>query len=208
MVQSMMRYMTEAPATGAGKYHGAVAANYDAKRKNDAKWVIEQRTIEAMLADLPKGDWVLDCPCGTGRFLPFYLKQELMVRAVDLSKDMLEQAAGKLIDAGLKDEMERRVRWGIGDVRSLDALPPKSNDASVACRITRWLSPTDCHRMMKELQRVTRKRIIVTARVANHPHARPIDLFEASLMDGWRLEEDAEGYHPDYRILRFAADGE
>jgi hypothetical protein len=93
-----------------------------------------------------------------------------------------------------------------GDVRNT-GLPDKCVDATVNCRITRWLSPADNQVMFKEMQRLSRKCVIWTARVANHPHARTRALFESVLQPGWTIKDDVAGYVTDYRILRaeFAA---
>lgn len=182
----------EMPQGGARKYIGPVAQGYDQKREESDKWKIEQEIIEGMLDDLPSGSWVLDVPCGTGRFFQFYHDKGFVFRAVDMSADMLRIAAGKVIDP-----MKARLQQG--DVRALP-LNDKCVDASVACRITRWLSPDECQLMIRELQRVTRQKIIFTARVANHPHARPLELFIPAL-DGWNISKNAQGYHPDYRII-------
>jgi SAM-dependent methyltransferase len=79
-------------------------------------------------------------------------------------------------------------------------LPGKSVDCAINCRISPWLSQEECQQMMREMQRVCRKRIIWTARVANHPRMRPRELFE-NVLDGWRISRDLEGYEPEYRIL-------
>jgi ubiquinone/menaquinone biosynthesis C-methylase UbiE len=86
-----------------------------------------------------------------------------------------------------------------GDVREI-GLPDKSVDAAVMCRLSRWLSPEDCQAAMRQLQRVTTKRIIWTARVANHVHARSVDLFEQAL-DGWRITRNEAGSDIDYRVM-------
>lgn len=188
---------------GPRKYVGPVATGYDAKREDSLKWKLEQAIIEGYLADLPEGSWVLDCPVGTGRFLPFYQENKFVVRGLDLSEDMLREAETKIVD-------KMRVRLGLGDVRDLkneqqnpkfSVLADKSNDASIMCRLTRWLSPDDCVRAMAELQRVTRDRIIFTARVRNHPHARPYELFQSAL-NGWHIAKD-EGLAGDenYRVI-------
>jgi hypothetical protein len=54
--------------------------------------------------------------------------------------------------------------------------------------------------MLREMQRLTRQRIIWTARVANHQHARTVELFEAAL-DGWKITRNEAGYVTDYRVL-------
>jgi ubiquinone/menaquinone biosynthesis C-methylase UbiE len=179
---------------GAGKYVGAVAAGYDAKRETDPKWLLEQRLIEDMLSDLPPGSIVLDVPCGTGRFFDFYKSRGFAVRGVDLSSDMLQQAVIKL-QAGPVWDVELRQ----GDVRIMP-VTDKACDAAVMCRLTRWLSPQDCQQALRELQRVTKGRIIFTARVANHPHARSVELFEAAL-DGWKITRNEAGVDLDYRVI-------
>lgn len=214
-VQRQAPQPQQVPSQGAGKYHGPVAQNYDAKREHDAKWVCEQRVIEGMLSDLPKGSIVLDCPVGTGRFLPFYMEQGFKFIGADLSGDMLIQSALKL--GASKDNIQEWVNRSDaakaiipldidehgtllqGDIRKI-GLEAKAVDAAVMVRLTRWLSPEDCQVALKELQRVCRSRIIWTARVANHQHARSMDLFEAAL-DGWKITRNEAGYVMDYRIL-------
>lgn len=181
---------------GAGKYHGPIATGYDAKRESDPKWVIEQKLITGMLDDLPPETIVFDCPVGTGRFLPFYIEKGFHFIGMDLSKDMLGQAGAKVEPLAAKAVGELHV----GDVRNT-GLADKSVDVAVNCRITRWLSPADCQQMLKEMQRIARQRIIWTARVANHPHARTVELFEEAL-DGWEIVRNEAGSDLDYRIIQ------
>ena len=187
-----MEYLPSPDGQGARKYAGAVAQNYDQKREQSEKWQTEQRIVEDMLSDLTMGSWVLDIPCGTGRFFDFYHRKKLIFRAIDSSADMLRLAAEKVID-------QMMARLGQGDVRAT-GLPDKCVDASVMIRLTRWLSPEDCQLAIRELQRVTRKKIIFTARVANHPHMRPLSLFEQAL-DGWKVSRNEQGYDPNYRVI-------
>lgn len=188
-----MEYLSTAPAQGADKYHGAIAQGYDAKRDQSPKWVIEQNHIEDMLSDLPTGSWVLDVPCGTGRFFKAYFDRGLLFVGVDRSEDMLQQAAHKIVDF-------HKARLHVGDVRNLAGLEDKSVDAAVMCRLSRWLSPNDCVVALKELQRVSRQKIISTWRVRNHPHARSYALINSAL-EGWHIHRDEQGSDPDYRIL-------
>lgn len=195
MSESYLYYIPTAQDGGAGKYHGAVAHGYDQKREQSEKHIVEQRIVESMLEDMPAGNWVLDIPCGTGRFFQFYHDKGFLFRGVDASADMLRIAASKVVDP-------MKARLAQGDVRAL-GLDDKCVDASVMVRLTRWLSPEDCQLALKELQRVSRDRIILTARVANHPHARPVELFTDALEDGWKLAKNEQGYMEDYRILMF-----
>lgn len=186
-----MHYISTQPG-GAEKYHGAIAQGYDQKREDSDKWKIEQRIIEDMLDDLHPGDWVLDCPVGTGRFIRFYEKKGLIVRGVDRSMDMLKQAA-------MKVATPQRTALVQGDVRNLP-FDTRSVDAAVMCRLTRWLTPDDCQIALKELQRVARKKIISTWRVRNHQHARSYELINGAL-DGWKIHRDEAGADMDYRII-------
>jgi ubiquinone/menaquinone biosynthesis C-methylase UbiE len=205
----------QVPQQGAEKYHGEIATGYDVKRVNDPKWTIEQQIIEGLLADLPAGSHILDCPVGTGRFLPYYVSKNFKFTGIDLSGDMLIQSALKMgvspedVNTWVQQSNARQAILPVdidehgaleqGDVRQLH-LADKSVDCAVMCRLTRWLLPADCQVAMKQLQRVCRQRIIWTARVANHQHARTVELFEQAL-DGWKITQNLAGYVLDYRIL-------
>jgi ubiquinone/menaquinone biosynthesis C-methylase UbiE len=188
-----MEYIpTPVETNGARKFQGAIAEEYDKKREQSPKWTIEQAHIEDMLSDLPSGSIVFDCPCGTGRFFSFYHLRGLKFVGMDISPDMLMQAANRVVDPSMCDLME-------GDIRATGGAD-KIVDASVMCRLTRWLSPDDCVLALKELQRITKSKIIFTARVRNHPHARTYALIESAL-DGWKIARDEAGADLDYRII-------
>lgn len=199
--------------TGAGKYTGPVAREYDSKREQSPKWKIEQRIIEDMLSDLPPDSIILDAPIGTGRFLPFCQKKKFRIIGLDLSGDMLLECIRKLVPGEqekwvaacnqarkvLPVTIDDIIHLQQGDVRRT-GFADKSVDCAINCRITRWLSPDDCQVMIREMQRVCRQRIIWTARIANHPHARTLELFEAAL-DGWKIAYNEIGADMDYRII-------
>lgn len=193
------------------KYTGQTAQGYDAKREESPKWKIEQEIIEKLLSDLPAGTWVLDAPCGTGRFFDYYLKRQFIIRGLDLSPEMLDLAAAKvgnesravrLVQPDGKQVETPQLSIAQGNVLS-SGIPDNSIDAAVNCRITRWLSPDECQQMFREMQRICRDRIILTARVANHSHARPLQLFELAMGGDWQLEHSIAGYSPEYRVFQF-----
>lgn len=187
------------------KYYGDVAKGYDKKRENTEKWKVEQFIIEEMLSQLPEGTVVLDVPCGTGRFFEFYQKKKFIVYGLDASSDMLNEAATKIHKPQQTVNGESQFRFAQGLVQDIKR-PDKSIDVSVMCRLSRWLSPENCQIAFKELQRVTRDRIIITARVENPTHpqlARPLELFTSVLAEDWELAENAQGYVEAYRILMF-----
>ena len=193
MTHPLMEYTTpHGNEGGAAKYHGAIAQGYDQKREESPKWQIEQKVIEGWLADLPMGDWVLDCPAGTGRFIPYCQKRGLIYVGVDRSLDMLKQAACKVTNP-------QSVQLHVADIRALPR-EDKSIDAALMVRLTRWLEPPDCVLALRELQRVARKKIISTWRVRNHQHARSYDLIKSAL-SGWKIARDEPGVDMDYRII-------
>ena len=182
--------------SGAGKYRGALAEGYDAKREQSAKWQVEQRVVQDMLMDLQPGSIVLDVPIGTGRFLPFYAERGLECWGVDTSEDMLKLAADKA-------QPGQKVRLGLGDVRTLSFGSLGGQvDVAVMCRLTRWLSPEDCVTAIRRLMFLSRKRVIFTTRVSDHPHARPLALYADVLIENhWRIARDEPGYEEPYRIV-------
>jgi hypothetical protein len=206
---------------GAGKYHGPVAENYDAKRVGDPKWTVEQQIIERMIGELPGGSEILDVPVGTGRFLDCYIANGHKFIGMDISGDMLVQSALKLMTedqvatwVAASNERNTILPLSIKDRNGMlvpgnilkTGLKDKAVDAIVACRITRWVigehGPAGIVAMLKELQRVARQKIIITARVEGHKWAVSRHLINSAL-DGWRIAEDAEGYVPEYRIMEF-----
>lgn len=194
-----------APQNGSRKFTGEVAAGYDKKREESPKWVIEQRAIEEMLSDLQPGTVVLDCPVGTGRFLGTYIAKGLPFIGLDLSEDMLVEA-GRKADATIRRlGLTGKVRGVLnqGNILQL-GLKDKAVDVSVACRVTRWImgdhGPDGIRQMLKELTRVTRSRIILTARVRDHKFAVTHELIQSAI-DGWEITQDVAGVDLNYRIL-------
>ncbi len=194
---------TQQPLAGAEKYVGEIARGYDAKREDLPKWTIEQTIIEDMLDGITDGSWILDVPCGTGRFFKYYQEHRHQVWAMDMRQDMINEGRPKITEKNL--HLFRPIIFEIGKLDEEGKKIPlpfdkKSVDASVMCRLTRWLSPEDCQFAWRELQRVTRQKIIFTARVRNHEHARTYELINSSL-DGWKIVRDEPGVDVDYRVI-------
>jgi ubiquinone/menaquinone biosynthesis C-methylase UbiE len=160
-----------------------------------------------MLEEFPAGSWVLDAPCGTGRFFSAYEKNRFVVRGVDISPDMLREAGKKIKDPLAMIDGEKQWGWRIANIiEDGFGLDDSSVDVSVCCRFTRWViqqyGPEGITKLLHELQRVTRSAIIITVRVENHPFAVSLDLVKDALLPEWCIHEDAEGYEPAYRILK------
>lgn len=201
MTESLMHYLPpiarqpqSIPQHGAAKYVGAVASGYDGKRANDPKWTIEQQIIEGWINELPDGSTVLDAPAGTGRWLGIFARKKLDAYCLDRSEDMLNQAMAKANALGYV------AQFGVGNVLQVP-LGDKSVDLCLNIRISRWLSPDENQQMFREMQRLSRGKIVWTARVANHVHSRTRELYEAALTPGWAITRDVEGHEEPYRIM-------
>jgi SAM-dependent methyltransferase len=179
------------------KYVGDVATGYDDKRRGQPRWHEEQEIIEGILDAYPPGSLVLDVPIGTGRFLPFYQRKKFTIVGIDVSVDMLNEAHKQLEPGSINCSLYA------GDIRKLDdsGLPDKMFEVAVMCRMTRWLSPNEIVGVMRELGRLTKREIILTARVADHPHARPVKMFTDAL-PGWGALSVAVKSDPNYHVIR------
>ena len=98
-----------------GRYAGQAAEAYEEARQ-DAKWDAEEAIFDELYASVRPAS-VLDCPVGTGRFFDRYVRDGVSVLGVDLSDDMLAQAAGK-IPAGAPIRLQKA-----------DALDPRQASA-------------------------------------------------------------------------------
>ena len=174
------------------KYKGEVAHGYDAKREKQAKWHEENRIMRELLADLPRGSSVVDVPVGTGRFIPLYEELGFRVLGLDISDDMLREAAQK----AKSDDTYLRI----GNAIELD-LPDNTCDVAVCVRLFRWITPEEVVKVLQGLQRIATKRVIFNARVADHPYQRPISLLRSGLIDNW-LFTRVEEIEPNYLMFQ------
>ena len=164
------------------KYQGEVATGYDEKREGTSKRSAERQILTRWLDDLPKGTKILDAPIGTGFLIPYYESKGFIGYGLDINQDMIDEATKKVTG---------QFEFACASVLDIP-LPNKAVDVSLMIRLTRWLAPHECQQALRELQRVTKKRIIFNARVRNHPHKRPISLFKSALHPNWRIEKEEE----------------
>ncbi len=74
------------------KYFGQTASEYDAKRRHKGSWTTENGAVENMFLRAAQSGpirSVLDIPCGTGRWIPFFQERDVDYTGVDISKDMI-----------------------------------------------------------------------------------------------------------------------
>jgi len=92
--------------------------------------------MEALLGEIPVRT-VLDCPFGTGRWIPQYDSICAKVIGVDLSQGMLDQARKKLTSDRTSDY--HLVTGSIFELQQA-GLPPQL-DLTVCVRFLNWISP-------------------------------------------------------------------
>ncbi len=177
----------------ARKYFGDIAAGYEARREPQAKWQREQAVISEWLCRYPAGTRVLDCPVGTGRFLPLYVAHEFEVTGIDISPDMLRVAKTKAAPG-------QALRKG-----SIFDLGGEAPDVSLAIRIMNLIDVADMQRALRELQRVTRQDIVFNLREGvpgryRHPH--PLSAVSEALTGSWCIVENVPIHEDDFRMIR------
>jgi SAM-dependent methyltransferase len=122
-------------------YRGSKARRYEATRKG-AFWDAEQAAMTHVLDRFAAGTRILDCPVGTGRFLPLYEERGFDVTGVDLSADMMAEAAKKRTSAELAQ----------GSVFALDFLDA-AFDVAVCVRLLNWLETYELTHALASLAR-------------------------------------------------------
>lgn len=140
------------------KYRGQKAATYELIRKKQARWAWENEHVERMLRALrPSG--VLDCPVGTGRFLPLYgngtIRSIDCVLGIDASEEMLALA-------------KRKGPWTMlrkGDASDLVGIEDKAWDVAVCVRFLDLIDEDAMRRVVRELCRVARRAVVLTIRL-------------------------------------------
>jgi ubiquinone/menaquinone biosynthesis C-methylase UbiE len=191
---------TNRPGSGPRKYYDQVATGYDKKRQDSPKWQEEQRIIEEMMGTLKTGSTVLDCPVGTGRFIPYAELRKFNYLGVDISDHMLAEASKKI-----GNPEETLVELAQGSILEAPADKLKDSfDCSLMIRMTRWLSPDECMTAMHNLMDVTKDtgRIIFTYR-EDGPHARPSEMWlEIFANTGWNFYKNEHAHEHSYRVAQ------
>lgn len=138
-------------------YTGATASDYEDKRSQSGKWQAENDAVRGLLASLPPHSRIVDVPVGTGRFLEMYREAGLAATGVDVSQDMLREAAAKEPPSGSAATLL---------AASIFALPfPDAHfDAALCVRLLNWLDVPDLRLALAELARVSRTHVIAGIR--------------------------------------------
>ncbi len=143
------------------------AQDYDRKRFSSLsgrvfQWA-ESRALERVLRMLPRGTWILDAPCGTGRLMPLFLEHGFRVIGADISAEMIAVAR------------RRMARWnGRVQFSRMDFLQIPLSDGCVAAtfsiRFLPHLPPTERLQMLCEFCRVSRRWVVISLSLSTPWH--------------------------------------
>jgi SAM-dependent methyltransferase len=139
---------------GKSAYRGHVALNYERDRVKEPVWQQEQAWMERWAESIPAGARVLDVPTGTGRFVGIFRGRGAKVHAVDVSEDMLAELRRRFPPDGDNLLVEH------GDAEAL-SYPAAMFDVVVCWRLFHLLPRSAVGRVLRELARVCRGRIVV-----------------------------------------------
>lgn len=177
------------------RYLNQNAKLYESKRQRSAKWLGEDLKVKEFLNRTLRGTSILDIPCGTGRFFPFYRERQFKFIGMDISLDMVEEANKK---AAYEHQVE------LGDIFDIDTC--NIFDVVVCIRFLNLIEAKDLKKAFAEMQRVGR-RIIFTLRIrhenpSGHYHSpHPVSLIEKSLLPGWKITRNEPVHERDYRMI-------
>lgn len=172
-------------------YAGRIADEYDVKRIPKERWGFDMQSLPKMLSGIES---VLDCPVGTGRFLPIYNEAGIDATGVDVSEDMLE-----------KSRIRGFSSLQVGDATALP-FEDKRFDAVVCIRLFIHLQPDDMRQAAAEFCRVAKKAIVIDAKISSHttvPYRGAITHSRESFLaafEGWRIEKSSGPSH--YPMMR------
>ena len=148
------------------RYSGQGAKNYDARRESSVRYKNEEAAFAKFFEEV-KPRSVIDCPLGTGRWLPFYQNIEGSIIGVDLSVDMLDQAKAKAKDLNLQN-----VTMISGSVLDFEfcQYSEVAPDLLVCTRFLNWVNESMMRAAIANLSSSGAKWAIVGASV------RPLDI--------------------------------
>jgi len=149
--------MTKKKGELSQRYTGAVAAEYDCRRRGQEKWAREQELMSALLQRFPRESGILDVPVGTGRFVEFYKANGFRVTGMDVSEDMLMECSRNAAESEFEMNLVRGSAFAIG-------VGNNSVDISVCIRFLNWLERPEFKMVIGELARVSRRYVVLGVR--------------------------------------------
>lgn len=184
------------------KYRGKTASGYEAKRRKQMRWHLENEAVEKFIEGASGS--VLDVPVGTGRFLPLYERMLSGMEAVgvDISEEMLALARRKS-DFPLE----------VGDATKL-RFTDATFDVVVCVRFLDLIDEAAMCKVVTELCRVARERIILTIRLgekyipksntATHDEKKFLALIRRL---GWIIAGDVPVFRAGWHVFKLERRG-
>jgi ubiquinone/menaquinone biosynthesis C-methylase UbiE len=139
---------------GKGAYDSAIANAYERDRINEPMWQWEQDFVGEYVSKLKDGSSILDLPCGTGRFIPYYCGINAHICAADISEDMLQLAGKKA------EDLDCKVKLSQEDAEKLN-FTDASFDYLISWRFFHLLPFKVIERIVPEFSRVVRKEALI-----------------------------------------------
>lgn len=143
------------------------AESYEAKRQG-AMWRAETEAFRP-LYDRVKPATVLDAPVGTGRWFDIYQDQGACVLGVDLSPDMLDQAAKKIRPGCAGALRLQRANLLNPEPEALG----RDHDLIVCTRFTHWLRTSDVAVLGRNFAVTGARHLIIGGRMKPETPASP-----------------------------------
>lgn len=144
-------------------YSGSNAAKYEDVRSGSPRWQREVEVMEALLGEHGAVS-IVDCPFGTGRWIPQYQAVGATVFGIDLSEGMLEQARVKLkSEAASAAENFQLIKGNIFDLGQIAI--PSAPDLMVCVRFINWVSFGDAFKVIESMSSLQAKHLILGASV-------------------------------------------
>jgi ubiquinone/menaquinone biosynthesis C-methylase UbiE len=143
------------------KYRGQKAVTYETIRRKQARWHWEEEHVSRMLHAL-RPISVLDCPVGTGRFIPLYGAMSIgTVCGIDASEEMLTLARRKI---SRRMRANTTVSMFRGDASRIDGSD-STYDVVVCVRFLDLIDEEAMREVVRELCRVARRAVVLTIRL-------------------------------------------
>jgi len=122
------------------------------------RWRREQLGIACILSFLPSDLSVLDCPCGTGRWLPPLSSIASSMCAADISPTMLQAARVRELGSAAVDFVEAEAEHLPFSDRAFDLV--------FSHALTKHLPPPVQHEVLSEFGRVSRQWVVCSFSIA------------------------------------------
>lgn len=184
----VLRFPPGALVAPSFEYESKFAEEYDARRKDRSIFNWEEQIVSDLVKDLAPTTRVLDVPVGTGRFIPIYTALDLDVVGLDVSNDMLDQAAKTY------DPSSTSVALMEGSATDLP-FPDNDFDILISFRfLPGKLTLRQTRRALREYARVTRGNCFVLLKIGDR--ARP---------PSWQDEFSRLGTRPEAELRAILA---